>query len=50
MGDFPYADFVVLVGGEEFVGVDNDGLDGTLSGGNNVGGWLMLGVEIGVVP
>lgn len=44
---------MVLVGGEEFVGVDYDGFDGAVSGGDDVGGWLLLlllGVEMGVVP
>ena len=60
--DFPDADFVVLVGGEEFVGVNYYGLDSTFSGNYNAvvvvggggggggGGWFLVLDEMGVVP
>lgn len=49
--DSPDADFVVLVGGEEFVGVDHYGLHSTFSCNYNVvvgGGWFLD--EMSVVP
>jgi len=47
VADFPDADFVVLVGAEEFVGLNNQGLNGAVSGENGV---LRVGAERGAVP
>lgn len=47
VADFPDADFVVLVGAEEFVGLNNQGLNGAVPGENGV---LRVGVERGSVP
>jgi len=49
-GDSPDADFVVLVCGEELVGVDYYGLHSTFSRGYDVGVWWVFGEEKGVVP